>query len=247
MAELLSYLVYILVFQAVQTSATIGYGGFWPKGYANNFLVVLLVILSILLSTGFAGLVFFKFITPEANLEFSEVITLSNVLNEPCLEIRVGNADGMGNPLINAEASLVFTSTQEYRCEDDDSKKRLSQTEQLPLAVASHHRFDGVWTLRHFIDDKSPLYGFRFDEFPATTISHFQLNIKAIQVLTKGDVFGHCMYQFPQDLMIGHKFEDQLEWDPETRKGIFDYAKLSSTIPAPVWYPNAKNVLAKVE
>jgi len=229
---------------AVQTSSTIGYGGFWPKGYVNNVLVVLLTVLSILLSTVYAGLLFFKFITPEANLEFSEVMTLSNVLNEPCLEIRVGNADGYGNPLINAEARLTIRSSQEYLCEDGKSKKNLSQTEELPLAVSSHHRLDGVWVLRHYIDYKSPLYGFRFDEFPASNINLFQLSIKAIQELTKGEVYGFAMYQ-TQDLLIGHQFEDQVDWNPETRRAVFDYAKLSSTHPALVWYPNPKDHLPK--
>ena len=195
--------------------------------------------MGILLSTVYAGLVFFKFSVSEANLEFSEVMTLSNVMNDPCLEIRVGNADGLGNPLINAEARLTISSTQEYKCDEDGSKKRLSQTEELPLAVSSHHRFDGVWTLRHFIDERSPLYGLRFDEFPATSITHFHLSVKAIQVLTTGEVFGQGMYE-TKDLMIGHKFQDQAEWDRETGKGSFDFAKLSSTSPSLVWYPNPR-------
>ncbi|CAJ1948879.1 unnamed protein product [Cylindrotheca closterium] len=227
---------------AVQTSSTIGYGGYWPKGYVNNALVVFLSLLSILLSTMYGGLLFFKFIVAEANLEFSEVLTLSNVLYEPCLEIRVGNADGLDNPLINAEASLSIISTQEYRCDDDNSKKRLSQTEELPLAVSSHHRLDTVWTLRHFIDEKSPLYGFRFDEFPATTITLIQLHIKAIQVRTKGEVFSRALYQ-TQDIMVGHKFEDQAVWDLQAKKGSFDFAKLSSTRPSLVWYPNSTDIL----
>jgi len=231
---------------AVQTSSTIGYGGYWPKGSVNNALVVLLTVLSILLSTVYAGLLFFKFIIAEANLEFSEVLTLSNVLDKPCVEIRVGNADGMGNPLINAEASLCIISTQEYRCCDDNSLKRVTQTEELPLAVSSHHRFNGVWTLRHFIDEKSPLYGFRFDEFPATTIQLIQLNIKAIQLVTKGEVFGYTVYE-TEDIMVGHKFEDQVKWDLEAKKGSFDFAKLSSTRPALVWYPNPTDMLGKDE
>ena len=69
---------------AVQTSSTIGYGGYWPRGYLNNSLVVLLTTLSILFTTVYAGLVFFKFITPEgmsflkqvmSSLKFQEVLS----------------------------------------------------------------------------------------------------------------------------------------------------------------------------
>lgn len=55
---------------AVQTSSSIGYGGYWPKGYWNNALVVLQTISAIFFSTVYAGLLFFKFITPTANFEF---------------------------------------------------------------------------------------------------------------------------------------------------------------------------------
>lgn len=41
---------------SVQTSSTIGYGGYWPKGYFNNALVVLISVLSICQATVYAGL-----------------------------------------------------------------------------------------------------------------------------------------------------------------------------------------------
>jgi len=227
---------------AVQTSSTIGYGGYWPRGYLNNALVVLLTALSILTSTVYAGLLFFKFITPEANIEFSEVMTLSNVMGQTCLEIRVGNTDGDNNKLINAEASLTVVSLQEYRSQDSDEVLRISQPEDLKLAVTSQHLFTGVWTLRHFIDETSPLYGFRFDEFPGNTINGFQLNIKAIQTLTKGEVYAQTNYQVA-DLLVGHGFEDQAVWDKDIRTGTFDYAKMSCTRPSLVWYPQKKDIL----
>lgn len=225
---------------AVQTSSTIGYGGYWPKGYFANFLVVILSVLSILLSTVYAGLLFFKFITPEANIEFSNVIAVNNVMGNPCLEIRVGNADAYNNSLINAEASLKVLSSHEYICPDNHEKRMMGSTEPLDLAVSTQHVLDGVWTLRHYIDASSPLYGMRFDEFPGNLIHQFHLNVKAIQMLTKGEVFAQTTYEIA-DMMIGHRFEDQAVWNKETRKGYFDYAKMSSTVPYYVWYPKPAN------
>ncbi|CAJ1948881.1 unnamed protein product [Cylindrotheca closterium] len=228
---------------AVQTSSTIGYGGYWPRGYWNNTLVVLLTAFSILFSTVYAGLVFFKFITPEANIEFSEVMTLSNVMGQSCIEIRVGNVDASSNKLINAEASLTVVSHQEYQSEDEGDKVlKISQPEDLKLAVTSQHLFFGVWTLRHFIDETSPLYGFRFDEFPGSTIIGFQLNIKAIQSLTKGEVYAQTRYQV-EDLLVGHAFEDQAIWETAIQTAVFDYDKMSSTRPSFVWYPQKKDIL----
>jgi hypothetical protein len=231
---------------AVQTSSSIGYGGYWPKGYFANFLVVILHVLSILLSTVYAGLLFFKFIKPEANIELSNVITISNVMGIPCLEIRVGNADSQANSLINAEASLNVMSVHEYKCPDCHEMKTMSSTEALELAVSTQHLLDGVWTVRHLIDERSPLYGFRFDEFPGNTINRFQLSVNAVQVLTMGQVFAQTSYQV-EDIMIGHRFEDQAVWDKDTNKGHFDYAKMSSTMPSHVWYPKQSNPFVEAD
>ena len=57
----------------VQTSTTIGYGGYSPQGHLNHFLVVILSYLSTLINTLFAGLLFTKFVTPFINIQFSDV------------------------------------------------------------------------------------------------------------------------------------------------------------------------------
>lgn len=221
---------------SVQTSSTIGYGGYWPKGYFNNAMVVVVTILSICMATVYAGLLFFRFITPHCNIEFSEVIAMSNVLGTPCFEIRIGNADGRTNKLINVEASLCVTSVQTYTCPDDKVKRKVVQTEELALAVSSQHKLNAVWTIRHYVDEKSPLYGFRFDEFPGNAIYSIQLMVKAVQEVTKGEVYSQTQYKV-EDILVGHKFVDLAVWDPKTRSGVFDYAKFSETEPSHVWYP----------
>jgi len=236
-------MTYAQVFDfAIQTSSTIGYGGYWPKGYFNNAMVVLLSVLSILLSTVYAGMLFFKFITPECNIEFSNIITMSNVMGTPCLEIRVGNVDGRANKLINAEANLCVESLQKYRCQDENRVQTVTQQEELQLAVSSQHMLYGVWTLRHYINEDSPLYGLRLDEFPGSTIFAFRLNIKAIQALTKGEVYAQTSYEVC-DVLVGHRFEDQVDYNENTRKLVFDYAKMNNTYPFFVWYPEEANIL----
>ena len=221
---------------AVQTSSTIGYGTYHPEGPYNNALVVLLISASICLHTVYGGLLFFKFITPNANIQFSEVITICNVMGHACLEIRVGNADGDSNNLINAEASLCISSIKEYKSSHEYETRHTSQTEELKLSVSHKHKLDGVWTLRHFIDEDSPLYGMRFDEFPGNTIKSIDLNVKAIHEITKGEVNSQATYQV-QDVLVGWHFENQYSWDPESQTENYDYSKLSSVKPSTVWYP----------
>jgi hypothetical protein len=65
---------------------------------------------------------------------------------------------------------------------------------------------------------------------------HYGFSVKAIQFLTKGEVFAQTAYGV-EDIMIGHRFEDQAVWNADTKTGHFDFAKMSSTIPSLVWYP----------
>jgi inward rectifier potassium channel len=224
---------------AVQTSTTIGYGGYWPRGYFANFLVVVLSILALLNSTVYAGLIFFKFVTPEANIQFSEVITYSNVKGVPCLEIRVGNADGISNVLLVASASLSVSSVHRYTCPDDKEVKTMGQTEELKLNRSNQHTLSGVWTIRHFITEESPLYGYRFDEFPGDTIQRFHLCISVTQALTNGEVHKYIAYE-TKDVLIGHRFQDQIEYKKELGTITSDYGKMNKTLPAYVWYPVSK-------
>lgn len=82
---------------AFQTTSTIGYGSYSPDGFYANFWVVIASYSVLLLNTVFAGLLFSKFIEPVGKLCFSDVMTLSNLNGLPCLQLRVGNADGTKN------------------------------------------------------------------------------------------------------------------------------------------------------
>ena len=44
-----------------------------------------------------------------------------------------------------------------------------------------------------------------------------------------------------EDVLIGHGFDDQTSFDPETCTIINDYSRMSTTHPQPVWYPAASD------
>ena len=84
------------------------------------------------------------------------------------------------------------------------------------------------------------MYGLRLDEFPGTAIHRFHLSVTATHTLTNGNVSKQAYYEV-QDLMIGHRFEDQTSFDVPTRTFSFDYSKMNRTKPAYVWYPSKSN------
>lgn len=226
-----------------QTTSTIGYGGYTPQGRYANFLVVLSTYLSIFLNTIFAGLLYTKFQTPTARVIFSDVAVLSNINGLPCLQIRVANADGLDNPLSGVEARLSFTYMVSYKNEKG-KQQNFGQRQELPLMNSKINEFFAVWTLRHVIDESSPLFGLNFQQEPGNSIINFQIRLIAIHDKSKQDIDFQTEYEM-QDLMVGHAFVDQMEYNRETRVLTCDYGKLSQTEPWPVWYPTVSDLLDK--
>ena len=250
---------------SVQTSTTIGYGSFSPHGHVSNFLVAILSYTATLMNTLFAGLLFTKFVTPVINIQFSDVMTLCNVNGVPCLSIRLGNADGSYlNPLTDINVRLTYSYEIPYM-DHKGVQKYFRQTEELRLLSNRQHGLKEIWTLRHVLDESSPLFGLNFEEHPGNKIYVFTLSIDAVQDLTKSSVNIQTEYAL-EDILIGHSFvslelpvmistekkkriinQDDSKTPIKSRTDILhdtnvgiiseDYSKMSDTEPYPVWYP----------
>ena len=219
----------------VQTSATIGYGAMAPSGTWSNFFVLMLSYGSILMNTLFAGLLFTKFVTPVINIQFSDVMTICNVNGVPCLSFRIGNADGHENPLTDVNVRLTYAYQIPYT--DHKGEQRFfRQTEELQLLSSRQHGLVEEWTLRHVLDESSPLFGLNFDEHPANKIYVFTLSVDAVQEITKSTVNVQTEYGI-EDILIGHSFLNVVTMSEDGRCAISDYSKMSETEPYPVWYP----------
>ena len=178
---------------AIQTSTTIGYGGYEPVGFFSNFLVTAISFSHLVLSTVYAGLLFLKFVTPTAKIEFSDILTLHNVNGLPCLVARLGNCDGRANVLNDVQAQLAYSYYLEYK-DDYGNQVGFGQTETLQLTSDKRHQLDEVWTVRHVLDESSPLYGLAFDTFPGNSIKLFRLFVCATQDVTKTIVSAQTEY-----------------------------------------------------
>lgn len=81
--------------------------------------------------------------------------------------------------------------TYSYRIPYKDhngQEKFFGQTEELKLLSSRQHGLRDPWTLRHVLDESSPLFGLHFDEHPANKIYVFTLSVDAVQELTKSTV-----------------------------------------------------------
>ena len=168
---------------AMQTSTTLGYGGFDPVGVYSNILVILNFFASLTLHALFAGIIFLKFVTPTANFQFSEIITMCNVNGLPCLELRVGHADGDSNVIQNLTAKLNFMYTIHY-VDELGAQRQFHSMQELDLLVNWRHELREVWTLRHVVDETSPLFGVLGVNGLQRDIKVFKVTIRGIQKVT---------------------------------------------------------------
>lgn len=208
-----------------------------PDGPFANFLVVMLSLMNLLLSAVYSGLVFNKFCTPSAKTVFTDVMTLSNVNGIPCLELRVTNADGRSNRLIDATARLTVTYALSYT-DATGRPSHFANSEELSLLSNKQHHLDILaWTLRHVIDETSPLFGgLQFfdgpDEGPdeEARIFNFRVAFNAVQENTGSMVYSQTDYEV-KDVMVGHRFKDMMHINRDDRRLVCDHGKLNNTEP----------------
>lgn len=207
---------------SVQTSTTIGYGSLSPGSVWGDVLVIILSYISTLMSTLFAGLLFTRFVTPVINVQFSDVMTLCNLNGVPCLSIRLGNADADTNPLTDINVRLNYSYQIPYK-DHKGEEKLFQQTDELKLLSSRRFGLNEVWTLRHVLDETSPLFGLNFDEHPANKIYVFNLSVDAVQDLTKSSVNIQTEYRI-EDIVIGRQFVTLVTIDDKER--TYDYSKM---------------------
>jgi len=138
-------------FFSVQTMASIGYGRSVPVGLGANVLVTLEAFVGMLAVSIGAGLMFARFTRPKAGVLFSERAVITMHDGEPMLMFRLAN---------KREAHIVEAHVYVVLAYDDLTKEgeRLRRLEDLKLRRDTSPSFVLSWTVRHPINELSPLY-----------------------------------------------------------------------------------------
>ncbi|MGL5808275.1 MAG: ion channel [Xenococcaceae cyanobacterium] len=140
-------------FFSVQTLASIGYGAITPKTTYADIIVTLEAIASLLAIAVVTGLAFARFSKPIARVIFSDVAVIAPYNGIPTLTFRAANK--RRNYILEARVTVDF-SIDEVTTEGEFIR-RLYELQLLRQRTSS---FNLAWTIRHAIDENSPLYGF---------------------------------------------------------------------------------------
>src|SRR5213593_3028605 len=147
-------------FFSVQTLATVGYGHMYPQTLYGHIVSTIEIMTGIFLLAAMTGLIFVRFSRPIARVVFSQSIVIAPLNGRPTLMVRVGNENQ--HSMVEAEFRIMF-SRDESLVEGGD----FGYCYVLKLHFDRLTVFPAALTLRHTIDDKSPLCGETFESLKA--------------------------------------------------------------------------------
>ena len=139
-------------FFSVQTLATVGYGHWYPQTLYGHILTTIEIIVGMFGLAVMTGLIFVRFSRPAARILFSRAIVIGSLNGRPTLMLRVGNLRAQS--MVEAEFRILFTRDEPI-IEGDTFRYFYN----LKLHFHRLISFPAALTLRHTIDEQSPLFG----------------------------------------------------------------------------------------
>src|SRR4029078_8244435 len=139
-------------FFSVQTLATVGYGHMYPQTLYGHIISTVEIMTGIFLVAAMHGIIFVRFSRPIARVVFSNSIVIAPLNGKPTLMVRIGNENQ--HSMVEAEFRLMC-SRDEPLLEGGDFRYFYV----LKLHFDRLTLFPAALTLRHTIDDNTPLFG----------------------------------------------------------------------------------------
>src|SRR5213595_1495648 len=139
-------------FFSVQTLATVGYGHMYPQTLYGHIISTIEIMTGIFLLAAMTGLIFVRFSRPIARVVFSNSLVVAPLNGNPTLMVRIGNENQ--HSMVEAEFRIMF-SRDEPLVEGGDFRYFYV----LKLHFDRLTVFPAALSLRHVIDEESPLHG----------------------------------------------------------------------------------------
>src|SRR6201993_2999836 len=147
-------------FFSVQTLATVGYGHMYPQTLYGHIVATIEIMSGIFLLAVMTGLIFVRFSRPVARVVFSRSIVIAPLNGKPTLMVRVGNENH--HSMVEAKFRIMYSRDQQL-AEGGDFR----YFHDLKLHFQQLTIFPAVLTLRHEINEASPLHGATIESLEA--------------------------------------------------------------------------------
>ncbi len=205
------------VFLSIENMSTVDYSRVGDVGIGPHILMTIQGFLGLLTLAVITGLFYARFSRATARIIFSNKAIIAKHNGRLCLSFRMANE--RLNQIAEAHMSLHLT-VNEISSEGEHSRKFYDlklEREHTPLFALS-------WTVRHYIDEKSPLFG--MDE---KKMREAQMGILAsltgIDETFAQPIVARHVYT-PEDIVYNKRFKDIIVWQGKKvhidLKGIHD-------------------------
>ncbi len=208
-------------FFSVETLATVGYGHMYPATPYGHVVATVELMVGMAGIAVMTGLIFVRFSRPTERLVFSRVLVIGTHNGLPALMMRVGNQ--RQQPMAEAEFRLMFV-----RHEPTTEDPTLFQFHDLPLQVNHLIVFPAAITMRHLIDERSPLHGITPEELERVE-ARFMASVVCLDKVLHTRVQSDQNYT-AAEVRFHTRFAEMYE-DREDGRLVVDYARLHDTEP----------------
>ena len=208
-------------FFSVHTLSTLGYGIISPNSIYTNTIVTIESFVGLSCFGLISGLFFSRFSRPSARVMFSHFAIVSPYEGVPTLMFRAANR--RGNQILQAQIHVSLT-----RNEQTLEGEPIRRVYDLRLLRSSSSFFNLTWTVRHPIDELSPLLG--------ETSESMRNSETEIVVLLSGidDVYGqtvHGRFAFNhEEILYGYRFVSMFDRDEQNHPTV-DFTKFDAVEP----------------
>jgi inward rectifier potassium channel len=209
-------------FFSVQTLATVGYGHMYPQSLYGHIVTTIEIMSGLFLLAVMTGLIFVRFSRPIARVAFSNSIVIAPLNGTPTLMVRVGNENH--HSMVEAEFRIMF-SRDEPLVEGGDFRYFYD----LKLHFDRLTVFPAALTLRHVIDETSPLHRVT-PESLETGRALFFVSVVGVDPVIAAAVQTQQDYSW-RDVRFGERFVDIYSQSGHGQLTV-DYGRLHDTEPA---------------
>src|SRR6266446_7027620 len=206
-------------FFSVETLATVGYGHMYPESFYGHLIAMLEIMVGMFGLAVITGLIFVRFSRPTARMRFSKVAVIAPFDGVPHLMIRLANLrhQAMVEPALRM---ILFRNT--FTAEGDEVRRFRS----LKLDFDHLILFPTVLTVRHRIDEESPLFEMTPEDFQQQDI-RIVASIVGVDTVIIAPVQSFGDYNYEQ-IEWNRRFVEIYDQNEEGQWTV-DYARIDET------------------
>lgn len=212
-------------FFSVETLATVGYGHMYPVTLYAHLLTTVEIVFGMFWVAVMTGLIFVRFSRPEARVMFSSTIVVAPFDGKLTMMLRVANLRHQA--MVETTFRLMLLRNESIA--EDDWVRRFYT---LKLTFEHLIVFPAALTLRHIIDETSPLHEMMSMEALECGDVRLNASIVGVDTVTLSPVQSQRDYTW-RDIRIGSQFVEIYTVQAEGHIQV-DYGRLHDIEPVPV-------------